>query len=53
MNYLSQKESKLMYLIFMINNQGVPVLDIYENSIKKIPTEWFNDFLNSGVSEFK
>lgn len=42
-----------MYLLFLLSHQGIPVYEIYSNTIKGISTDRFHDFLQSPSSEFK
>lgn len=43
---LKMKENKMMYLLFVLNNEGCPVNEINEKKIKHIPTEKFEEFIN-------
>jgi hypothetical protein len=39
------KESKLMYLYFLLHQRGFPVNEIYDEKLKSIPTSRFMEFL--------
>ena len=50
LKYSKLKENKLMYLFFCAQESGFPIGDFYDK-IKKIPTEKFEDLLDSSNSK--
>ena len=46
----SQKEQKLMYLIYLIEKEGFPVSDLYDKVLRDVDTERFLDWLQSNTS---
>ena len=43
LNYYQQRENKLMYLLFTIQQKGYPIKDIYESEVKNMNTSRFLD----------
>ena len=43
LHYSRQREKKIMYLVYLLQNQGYPVDDIFEKQVKNIPTLRFNE----------
>lgn len=41
LKYTKMKENKLMYLFYCAHESGLPINELYENRISKIPTERF------------
>jgi hypothetical protein len=39
-----------MYLVYVLQNKGFPVNDIFENEVKPIPTLRFQEFLDKNPS---
>lgn len=40
--YQRQRENKLMYFLFVLKEQGIPIGDVFESKIKDIPTTRFS-----------
>ena len=45
-----QRENKLIYLFYWVEEAGFPIEEIYTRKIKEIPTERFEGLLNSELS---
>lgn len=50
-DYLRQKENKLMYLFFILHRRGVDVNEVYEEQLKDIPTDRFNEWVKDHIDE--
>jgi len=50
-DYLRQKENKLMYLFFILHRKGVDVNEVYESELKDVPTERFNEWIKEHMNE--
>ena len=50
-DYLRQKENKLMYLFFILHRKGVDVNEVYEEELKDIPTERFNEWIKENMED--
>ena len=50
---LKQKESKLMYLFFILHKKGVDVNQVYDEELKDVPTERFNEWLREHMDDEK
>lgn len=44
--YLKLREKKVMYLIYVLQNRGYPVNQVFEQEVKHIPTLRFQEFLD-------
>lgn len=42
--YQKLREKKVMYLIYVLENRGYPVRQVFEQEVKQIATERFKDF---------
>ena len=45
-SYLKLREKKVMYLIYVLQNRGYPVNQVFEQEVKHIPTLRFQEFLD-------
>ncbi len=45
-DYLKLREKKVMYLIYVLQNRGYPVNQVFEQEVKHIPTTRFQEFLD-------
>lgn len=50
-DYLRQKENKLMYLFFTLHKSGVDVNEVYERKLKDVPTERFNEWVKDHIDD--
>ena len=50
-DYLRQKENKLMYLFFLLHKRGVEVNEVYDSKLKDVPTERFNEWVKEHIDE--
>jgi hypothetical protein len=50
-DYLRQKENKLMYLFFILHRRGVDVNGVYENELKDVPTDRFNEWVKEHMDD--
>ena len=50
-DYLRQKENKLMYLFYMLHRRGIDVNSIYDSELKDVPTERFNEWIKEHMTE--
>lgn len=50
-DYLRQKENKLMYLFFLLHRRGVDVNGVYESELKDVPTDRFNEWVKEHMDE--
>jgi hypothetical protein len=47
-DYGKQRENKLMYFLYLMQQEGMPVYDLFEVHIKDLPTSRFSTNLNQG-----
>ncbi|CAI2358939.1 unnamed protein product [Moneuplotes crassus] len=52
-SYLRQKESKLMYLFYIMHNKGIDVNKIYDEQLRDIPTDRFDEWMKENMEENK
>lgn len=50
-DYLRQKENKLMYLFFILHKRGVDVNDVYESELRDVPTDRFNEWIKEHMDD--
>ena len=50
-DYLRQKENKLMYLFFILHKRGIDVNAAYEEELKDVPTDRFNEWMKEHMGE--
>jgi hypothetical protein len=50
-DYLRQKENKLMYLFFILHRKGVNVNEVYDSELKDVPTERFNEWIKEHMDD--
>eukprot|EP00350_Pseudokeronopsis_sp_OXSARD2_P008058 CAMPEP_0170549574 /NCGR_PEP_ID=MMETSP0211-20121228/7712_1 /TAXON_ID=311385 /ORGANISM="Pseudokeronopsis sp., Strain OXSARD2" /LENGTH=136 /DNA_ID=CAMNT_0010855655 /DNA_START=1478 /DNA_END=1888 /DNA_ORIENTATION=+ len=46
LDYGKQRENKLMYFLFLLQHQGIPIYDIFDLNIKDLPTSKFSPELD-------
>ena len=46
LDYGKQRENKLMYFLYLLQHQGVPIYEIFDKSIKDLPTSRFSHELD-------
>ena len=45
LNYAKQRENKIMFLLFTLQNKNYPVNEVFEKEVKHIPTARFAEFI--------
>ncbi|CAI2359983.1 unnamed protein product [Moneuplotes crassus] len=51
--YTRQRENKILYLFYCAQEEGIPLQDIFDKKIRKIPTERFEGIINSEASKIE
>ena len=51
LDYGKQRENKLMYFLFLLQQKGIPIYDIFDKNIKDLPTTRFSADLDEHYKE--